>query len=188
MSTQTLLDCGIAALLRRPESVEIEELRRDMAAVGLAPFGAADTSGFDRDAILTRPNLLRRIAAFVATHVPPTTDRLVAELDDATLAAAVALHTGLPFVLVEPAALPESATEATLHGELHPSEAVVAISLLRPSSGLLETMDSIRASVLIRVAVINEGTELGQTVTDVTSLFACIESTTPSSLQEDLHE
>lgn len=158
---------GAPLLVQRAHSVEADELRRDLAAVGVDETHAAGTLTFRRDAILTRPTLLRRIAAMLARYVPATADRLIAETCDAPLAAAVALHTGLPFALVAPAAggvLPRR----SVRGELYPSERVVAVSLLAPTTSLIDTARLLGVHVLAEVAVVGHA---GGSCPDSASLF-----------------
>ena len=104
-----------APLIHRDDTTLRAELRRDIAAVALDARGRLDL-----DAILTRPTLLRRVAALLAAGVPATTDRLVASAPDAPLAAAVALHCGVAFALIGP--------DGTVRGELHPSDQLVAVA------------------------------------------------------------
>ena len=56
---------------------------------------------FDKYLFETKPNLLRRVASFLAELVPQGTDRLAGpELGGVALATAVSLDLGLPFVIV----------------------------------------------------------------------------------------
>jgi hypothetical protein len=141
-------------VVQRAPEVVADEVRRDLAAVAVDDAGAIEPA-----AILTHPALLRRIAALLAVHVPATTDRLVAAVEDAPLVTALALHTGLPFVLVDT----EPARPA--QGELHPSEHVVTVSVLSPATDLTGAAEGSGAHVGFRLAV------LADPRTDLTSLF-----------------
>jgi hypothetical protein len=70
----------------------VDDLHRDLLAVPRA-------GSVNRDAIPTRPTLLRGVAALAARRIPATVDRVVANPVDASLATAVALHTGLSLAL-----------------------------------------------------------------------------------------
>jgi hypothetical protein len=129
--------------VHRSDEIETDELRRDLSAVGIDDAGAVDV-----DAVLTRPTLLRRIAALVAAQVPATADRLVAATADAPLAAAVGLHTGLSFALLDP-------QPATWHGELYPAEHVIVIAVLDVPDALTEAVDGVGAHVLATIAVVS---------------------------------
>jgi hypothetical protein len=131
------------ALVHRSDEVETDELRRDLSAVGINDAGAVDV-----DAVLTRPTLLRRIAALVAVHVPATADRLVAATTDAPLAAAVGLHTGLSFALLD-------SQPTSWHGELYPAEQAIAIGILDIPSALTDAVDRVGAHVLATIAVVS---------------------------------
>lgn len=88
----------------------VEDLQALAATPGASPHPAT---------VQSRPAILRRLAALAATYVPAGTDRLIAHPDDTALVTAVALHTGIPFVLID--------TTGSTTGELHPQEAVVLV-------------------------------------------------------------
>ena len=77
--------------------VEASELHGDF----VLSSGRRSSVYFDKFLFLTRPDLLRELAAEVATLLPPGTDHLAAPEGAATLlVAAVALETGLPAAVV----------------------------------------------------------------------------------------
>jgi orotate phosphoribosyltransferase len=133
-------------LVQRPRESWTDELRRDLIAVGLDGHGTIDV-----DAVQTRPALLRQIAALAAAHVPATIARLVAATADAPLATALALHTGLPFALLD--------DTVTRHGELYPSEQVVAVATLDVPDVVTGTVELIGAHVHATIAVVATGTQ-----------------------------
>lgn len=97
-----------------------QDARAQLTADLRALRGVGGQDPHPRD-VFTRPAVLRRLARVMAQHVPPGTDRLVAlEGGDSPLAAAVALTTGVPFVLVD--------GEDAPFGELHAAEQVVVIA------------------------------------------------------------
>lgn len=106
-----------------PSVVQLPDDRRSSLAADLRAYGRVDTDIAARDAALTRPSVLRRVAEQLALLVPAGTDRLVAGEGDAALATAVAIHSGIPFALVRSG----SSGRAGIRGELHPSERVVVI-------------------------------------------------------------
>lgn len=108
--------------LRRDTSIERDELLNDVIAVGVDENGR-----FQTDEILSRPTLLRRVAAGLAERLPATTDRLIATSADAPLATAVSLHTGIAFALVEP--------HGQVRGELYPSDNAAAIRVAAVRAG-----------------------------------------------------
>ena len=77
--------------------VEASELRGDFELSS----GRRSSVYFDKFLVLTRPDLLRELAAEVAKLLPPGTDHLAAPEGAATLlVAAVALETDLPVAVV----------------------------------------------------------------------------------------
>jgi hypothetical protein len=81
--------------------------------------GAISNYYFDKYLFETKPNLLRRVASFLAELVPPGTDRLAGpELGGVALATAVSLELGLPFVIVRKEQK-SYATTSQLEGELY---------------------------------------------------------------------
>lgn len=100
---------------------EAAEQRLDLAA-DLKALQPANGGNPDAAVALQRPAILRRLADALAVFIPAGTDRLVAQAGtDATLAAAVSLHSGIAFALVDVAS-------GEVIGELHRSERTVLLS------------------------------------------------------------
>ncbi len=118
------LSAEIAAAIRalRPHSVAaLSELATDLTSCW-SPGAVDEVAGW-----MSRPAVLRRVAAALAERVPPETDRLIASGPGAlVLGAAVSLGTGLPF-----AALGEGAR----WGDVHAGEQLFAVAAV--SSGLV---------------------------------------------------
>jgi len=75
----------------------------------------------------TQPELLRDIARLLAREVPPGTMRLAGPaLGGVPLATAVALETGLPFVIVRPEPK-DHGTARVIEGQLSPGDRVVVL-------------------------------------------------------------
>jgi adenine/guanine phosphoribosyltransferase-like PRPP-binding protein len=70
-------------------------------------------------AALSRPAILRRIGALLASSVPPGTDRIACIQEDTLIGVAVSLHTGVPLVIV--------LDNETSIGELHRTENVAGV-------------------------------------------------------------
>lgn len=106
------------------------ELRADILA-------AATTSGrtdLDPYAYLTQPTVLRRLAADLAAALPTGCDRLITQVSAGLpLAAAVSLHTGLPFAAFD-------TDTAHLHGEVHQGESVAVIHPGAPDTPAARTV------------------------------------------------
>ena len=109
----------ISVLQHDPRAIR-DGLRDDLRALA-PPEGVPDY--WD---VVTRPSLLRRVAMLLAEHVHADIDRIVASPQDAALATAVALHTGVPFAIIasESSESESSESESWVHGELHASERV----------------------------------------------------------------
>ncbi len=112
----TTLSATTPPTIVQDSSDQRQDLAADLEALQPAPGGHANAS-----LVLQRPAILRRIAAAMAPLVPAGTDRIIACAGtDAALAAALSLHSGITFALVE---LPGGA----LIGELHRSERTVLV-------------------------------------------------------------
>lgn len=123
-----------------PDAAALSTLAEDLAELGRDVVGAAYLLGdfvlssgsrsnyyFDKYLFETKPNILRRCARHLAEHVPPDTDRLAGpELGAVTLAAALALETGIPFVIVKKD-VKSYGTGRLVEGELYPGERVVVV-------------------------------------------------------------
>jgi orotate phosphoribosyltransferase len=110
----------------------LAELRADIVA---AAWRTGDQL-VDADLFLTKPTILRRLAAILADRVPPDTDRLVSrEPNAAVLGAALALATGLPLVVAH-----QSPSVPALHceGELHPGERALVVESVVDTGGSAE--------------------------------------------------
>ena len=116
-----------------PDRAErLEELGRDLVNAGylrgdyLLSSGVATSYYFDKYLFETKPGILRRLATFLAELVPANTDRLAGpELGAVPILTALALETGLPFVIVKKH---RSGNGQTLvAGELYQGERVTVI-------------------------------------------------------------
>jgi orotate phosphoribosyltransferase len=97
-----------------------QELRADIVAAAWGTHG----DFVDADQFLTKPTVLRRLAAILAARVPPDVDRLAGrEPHSLVLAAALTLETGLPLVIVRTSQTPR----LSCYGELHPGERVLVV-------------------------------------------------------------
>jgi hypothetical protein len=113
----TTLSATIPPAILQDAAEQRLDLAADLKALQPASGGHPDAA-----MALQRPAILRRIANALAPHIPAGTDRLVARAgDDTILAAALSLHSGIAFALVE---LPSG----LVHGELHRSERTVLVS------------------------------------------------------------
>lgn len=132
------------------------ELVADLRALSTARGGWADAS-----AAQTRPAILRQIAALTAECVPPGTDRLVAVDSDTALAAAIALHTGIPYAVL-------STSPAATIGQLYPSEAVAVVGYEPSNAGrAVDALHDRQVRVNVTIAVVP-----GTGTADVTVLGA----------------
>lgn len=121
------------------------------------------TSGYyvDKYRFQVRPELLRRVAARLAELVPPETERLAGvELGAVPLVTAVALHTGLPFVIVRKGAK-EHGTANLIEGEPLDGAAVTVVEDVFTTGGqALESAAKVQQAggrVARIVAVIDRG-------------------------------
>lgn len=109
---------------------------------------------FDKYLFETKPDILRRVAAFMAEMVPSGTDRIAGpELGAVPLATAISLELDLPFVIVKKAQK-GYATAKQVEGELYPGERVVLVEdVVTTGSQAIESAEVLR--------------EIGAQVTDV---------------------
>lgn len=159
-------------VVRQEQQEHAHQLAEDLQALTTTP-GAPPHPAI----VQSRPAILRRLAALAAEYVPPGTDRLIAHPDDAALVAAVALYTGIPFVLID--------TAGNSAGELHPQEVVVLVQF---SSGRheVEALNLLkRKPTTVRMLI----SVLGSTATPQTDpiprAFLLDLSSLPSPTQED---
>ena len=103
---------------------------------------------FDKYLFGTRPEILRPLAKELARKLPPldSFDRLAApELGAVTLATAVALETGKPFVIVRKAQK-DYGTAKLFEGKLEKGEKVVLIEdILTTAGAALQAAEALRA-------------------------------------------
>jgi orotate phosphoribosyltransferase len=108
----------------------LAELRADLVAASWR----TGSQLVDADLFLTKPTILRRLAAILVERVPPDTDRLVArEPNAAVLGAALALATGLPLVVAR-----LSGADLECVGELHPGERALVVESVVDTGGSAE--------------------------------------------------
>lgn len=82
---------------------------------------------FDKYLFETKPYILRPLARLLAEFIPPAADRLAGpELGGVSLATAVSLETGIPFVIIKKKEK-EYATAKSIEGEIYPGERVVLL-------------------------------------------------------------
>ncbi|NLG44591.1 MAG: orotate phosphoribosyltransferase [Phycisphaerae bacterium] len=96
----------------------------------------------------TRPELLRELALRFARFVDQNTDRIAgAELGGIALAAAAALETGRPFVIVRNSKKAGYGTGKLIEGRLNPKERVLLVEDIATSGGqAVEAINTLRAS------------------------------------------
>lgn len=103
-----------ALIIDRARSTRLRELAEDLVA--LSP-----RDRFDVSAWMSRPSILRRVAALFASRLDADTDRIIALGPGAgVLGGAVALTSGVPFTSV--------GVDGAEFGEHHPGETAVIIS------------------------------------------------------------
>ena len=120
---------------------ERQPLAADIARVALLHGDFLLSSGrrsswyLDKYRFETDPALLRRIAAGLADELDAETDRLAGpELGAVALVTALALETGLPFVIVRRAAKDHGGSRE-IEGVLHPGERVAVVEDVITSGG-----------------------------------------------------
>ncbi|MEV0195755.1 hypothetical protein [Nonomuraea sp. NPDC050691] len=122
----------------QPPGIRWAELRQDVLNTLVRNAPGEEPRMLDLSAMLTRPAILRRLAATLAERLPPATERLVApSAAGVTLVAAVALESGLPFCLLTPA--------DGVFGDLFPGEPVVLVTAVTATGSAV----SATASALI---------------------------------------
>lgn len=109
-----------------------QEVCRDLIAAayqqGNFLLSSGEESGFYFDKYLfeTRPTILRRLASLMAELVPPDIDRLVGcELGGVPLTVAMALETGIPYVVIRGTASNRAPDRVV--GEIHADEKVLIV-------------------------------------------------------------
>jgi len=121
-------------LVPRTRDERLAELARDIAAAAYLKGDFVLSSGLrssfylDKYLFETKPGILRRVASLVADILPRETERIAGpELGAVPIATAVALETGLPFVIVRK----DPKVYGTAHlveGDLYPGERVTIIA------------------------------------------------------------
>lgn len=111
----------------------LTQLGRDLVEVAYLTGDFVLSSGvrsnyyLDKYQFETRPDILRRLAAFLAELLPADTDRIAGpELGAVPLATALSLETGLPFVIARRDAKAYSTGKA-VEGEIHPGERISVV-------------------------------------------------------------
>ncbi|MFW6188934.1 MAG: orotate phosphoribosyltransferase [Planctomycetota bacterium] len=134
-----------------------ERLREVALLKGQFTLRSGRTSSyyFDKYLFETRPDLLEPVAEHLAAMMPPDTDRLAgAALGGVPLATAVALRTGLPFVIVRKAGK-DYGTEKRLEGELSAGEKVVLVEDVATTAGAaLSAVEALRQAGAGQVTVL----------------------------------
>jgi len=107
----------------------------------------------------THPDLLRDIARLLTQALPPETTRLVGPaLGGVPLATAVALETGIPFVIVRPEAKAHG-TARTIEGTLAPGDRVVVVEDVVTTGGqavrAAREVEAAGGQVLLVLAVVD---------------------------------
>lgn len=129
--------------------------------------GRKSTHYIDKYRFETRPDLLRDIARLLAQALPPETTALAgAAVGGVPLATAVALETGLPFVIVRPEAKGHG-TARTIEGILDRGDRVVVLEdVVTTGAQVVRAAHAVAAagaSVVLVLAVVdrNEGGAAG---------------------------
>lgn len=136
----------------------------------------------------TQPTLLRELGQRFARHVTPEVDRIAgAELGAIALAAATALETGKPFVLVRNAKKAGYGTGKLIEGRLEKGERVLLVEDVCTSGGqVLEACKTLRdaGAEVVRVVVTIDREEGGrQAVEQGGYAFAALFTTTDLGVQ-----
>ena len=153
-----------------------QDLAADLKALQPTTGGHASAS-----AALQRPAILRRLADALAPRVPAGTDRLIAQAGtDSALAAALSLHSGIAFALVD---LPAG----TVIGELHRSEQTVLVGYEPDEENeLLAVLTDAGARPALALYVLGQDTGEAQTSLTRHTLFSFAEiSTTTKESDHD---
>ncbi len=137
-------------MLRIDPRLSAEELAADVHRAAGVPRRIDDTVVvyLEKDLLLTRPAVLRRVARYVAELVPPGVDRLGSTVGlSLLLGTAVSLEIGLPLVVVDGDAV---------QGTWYPGEVVTPIEDIVLSGASAETtVRSLRgAGLLVRDVVV----------------------------------
>ena len=120
-------------LIQRPRDERLAELARDIAAAAYLKGDFVLSSGIrspfylDKYLFVTKPGILRRIASLLADLLPAETERIAGqELGAVPIATAVAIETGLPFVILRKDSKGRGSAPS-VEGDLYPGERVTVI-------------------------------------------------------------
>ncbi|HYM92149.1 MAG TPA: orotate phosphoribosyltransferase [bacterium] len=153
---------------RVPEAVLADLRARTWAQLSRAAFlrgeyvlssGRTSPYYIDKYQFETHPDLLRDIARLLAGALPPETTRLVGPaLGGVPLATAVALETGIPFVIVRPEAKAHG-TARTIEGTLEAGDRVVVLEDVVTTGGqavrAARAVEAAGGHVLLILAVVD---------------------------------
>lgn len=125
----------------------------------LLSSGRRSSFYIDKYLFETQPALLRDIARLLARALPPHTTRLAGPaLGGVPLATAVALETGLPFVIVRPEAK-DHGTAKTIEGRIDPGDRIVVLEDVVTTGGqavrAARTVEAAGAKVVLILAVVD---------------------------------
>jgi orotate phosphoribosyltransferase len=158
-----------------PREERLKELSRDLVNAAYQRGNFVLSSGvtsryfFDKYLFETKPGILRRVATFLAEMIPPGVDRLAgAESGAIALVTAVALETGLPFVIVK-SEIRNPPTSRLVEGELYPGEQAVVIEDVVTTGSqavrVARQLGRAGAGVKLVLAVIDREEGAAQTIT-----------------------
>lgn len=129
-----MTDAELAAALRQAAYLEGDFTLRS---------GRKSKYYLDKYLFETEPGLLRELARRFAEHVTPQTRRIAgAELGAIALAAATALETGKPFLIVRNSKKADYGTGKLIEGRLEPGEHVLLVEDIATSGG--QALEAIR--------------------------------------------
>jgi orotate phosphoribosyltransferase len=143
-----------------------EELGRDLVAAAalrgdfLLRSGRRSSYYIDKYLFTTQPDLLRRIAAQMALHLPAGVQRLAGTVLGAVpLATALSLETGLPMVIVRTDKPKEYGTSKQIEGKLEAGERVLLVEDVVTTGGAalaaVEALRELGAEVMGALVVID---------------------------------
>jgi len=143
------------------EGLRREDLARLLKSVALLEGDFTLRSGrksryyFDKYRFETNPGLLRAVAHELAAMLPEGVGRLAgAELGGVPLATAVALESGIPFVIVRKESKGYG-TEKRIEGEMHAGEHVVLLEDVATTAGAaLKAVEALREAGAGKVSVL----------------------------------
>ncbi|HMQ16276.1 MAG TPA: orotate phosphoribosyltransferase [Phycisphaerae bacterium] len=146
-----MTDAELADALRRAALLEGEFTLRS---------GRKSRYYLDKYLFETDPTLLRALAQRFARFVTPDVQRLAGpELGGVALAAAVALETGRPFVIVRNSKKADYGTGKLIEGRFNPGERVLVLEDIATSGGqaleAVRTLGAHRLETAVVVAVID---------------------------------